>query len=237
MQTAIQLWTLREVDEPLPDLLRRVGTTALDGVEFAGLDADPSAVRDAIDETGLAVAGAHVGMADLADDPAGAVAPYRRLGCGTVVVPYLDEGQFRDREAVEETAARLDDLAAALADEDVRLGYHNHDHEFRAMEDTLEVLVAASERVGLEVDVGWALAAGLDPVALLGRLDRVTHVHLKGVDAGEGRPVELGEGDLDVEGCARAAREAGAEWLVYEHDDPADPLASLARGAETLASL
>lgn len=235
MRTAIQLWTLRKVDEPLPALLRRVGETALDGVEFAGLDGTLREVSNALQEAGLAAAGAHVPVEALEADPEEAIAPYRQLGCGTIVVPYLDEGHFSDRKAVEGTGGRLDGLAAAL--EDVRLSYHNHDHEFRETGDALEVLVGASEHVFLEVDVGWALAAGLDPAALLGQLDRITHVHLKDVDAARGRPVELGEGDLDVVGCAQAAREAGAEWLVYEHDDPTDPLASLAHGAETLASL
>lgn len=234
MRTAIQLHTLREEADPLPSKLRQVGETALDGVEFAGLDADPTSIADALDQTGLEVAGAHVPIDDLEADPAGTVAPYRHLGCETVVVPYLADDHFRSQATVRRTAARLDDLAAEITP--TKLAYHNHDHEFQTP-DSLELLVGSSTDLRLEVDVGWVLAAGLDPVSLLDRTDRVTHVHLKDVNVDSGTPVELGDGDLDIEACARAADEAGAEWLIYEHDNPVDPMASLTHGAAVLSSL
>ncbi|WP_229380144.1 hypothetical protein [Haloterrigena salifodinae] len=51
----------------------------------------------------------------------------------------------------------------------------------------------------------------------------------------DGRPVELGDGEVDTDACAAAARDAGAEWLLYEHDEPSDPVASLGYGARALA--
>lgn len=238
MRPAIQLFTLRDLDDSLPDLLARVGETAFEGVEFAGLgDSDPDEIRDALDDAGLDAAGAHVGMDDLEADLEGTVETYRRLDCDRIVVPYLDESHFASRETAVDTARRLQELDGRLSDRDVDLGYHNHDHEFAPLGDGSAFDVLADETdIDLELDVGWATAAGRDPVDLLDHLrGRVPLVHCKDV-AGD-RSVELGKGDLDVEACVRAAREAGTEWLVYEHDDPDDPAASLERGAETLAEL
>jgi sugar phosphate isomerase/epimerase len=238
MRPAIQLYTLRDLDDSLPDLLARVGETDFEGVEFAGLgDNEPEAIRDVLDDVGLDAAGAHVGIDALEDDLDATAETYRRLDCDRVVVPYLDGAAFASRETVADTARRLQELDGRLSDRDIELGYHNHDHEFAAVDgDAAFELLAAETDFDLELDVGWATAAGHNPTDLLDRLrGRVPLVHLK--DMAGDRPVELGDGDLYLEACVRAAHEAGTEWLVYEHDEPDDPEASLAHGAETLAGL
>ncbi|UPV74875.1 sugar phosphate isomerase/epimerase [Halorussus limi] len=238
MRPAIQLYTLRELDDSLPELLRRVGDTAFEGVEFAGLgDADPAEIRDALDDAGLDAAGAHVGIEDLEADPEGVAETYRSLDCDRLVVPYLDDAEFASETATTDTARRLQTLAGRLDEAGAAMGYHNHDHEFADLGDRSAFDLLADETdFDLELDVGWANAAGHDPVALLGHLrSRVPLVHLK--DVADTTPVELGEGDIDIEACVRAAREAGTEWLVYEHDQPTDPEESLEHGAETLSSL
>ncbi|EFW94027.1 hypothetical protein ZOD2009_02750 [Haladaptatus paucihalophilus DX253] len=237
-RTAIQLYTLRELNEPLPDLLARVGEAGFDGVEFAGLgDADPAAVTDALDDAGLEAAAAHVPIGELEDDPGRVAREYHRLGCEWVVVPYLEAAHFESREAATRTARRLDELAARMEGHSTSLGYHNHDHEFASVdgETGFEVFLSESE-VEIELDIGWAVAAGADPRSLLRSLgDRVPLVHVK--DTHDGEPVELGDGDVDLTACVDTAKEVGADWLVYEHDNPADPLASLAHGAERLREL
>jgi sugar phosphate isomerase/epimerase len=244
MRPAIQLFTLRDLDDSLPELLARVGETRFEGVEFAGLgDSDPAEIEDALNDAGLEAAGAHVGMEDLESDLDGVVEAYRRLDCDRIVVPYLDEAHFASETDVADTARRLTELAARLDDRGVSLGYHNHDHEFVALGgdsdrdgDSAFDLLADETDIDLELDVGWATAAGRNPVALLDHLrGRVPLVHLK--DVSGTTPVELGEGNLETEACVRAAREAGTEWLVYEHDEPEDAEASLDHGAETLADL
>ncbi|WP_137285006.1 sugar phosphate isomerase/epimerase family protein [Halorussus salinisoli] len=238
MRPAIQLYTLRELDEPLPDLLRRVGETEFEGVEFAGLgDSDPEEIRNALDEAGLDAAAAHVGIEALEADLETVAETYDPLDCDRVVVPYLDEAEFASKEAVADTARRLQTLAGRLDERGIALGYHNHDHEFADLDGrTAFDLLADETDFDLELDVGWATAAGHDPIGLLGHLrGRVPLVHLK--DVSGTTPVELGDGDLEIQACVRAAREAGTEWLVYEHDEPDDPEQSLEHGAETLAEL
>ncbi len=256
VRTAIQLYTLRDVDLSLPALLERVGETDFDGVEFAhrAEDADPSEIRAVLDETGLDVAGAHVGMDQLESDLEATVDHYRTLGCETLIVPYLHDPHFETREAVAETASRLSALAEELAEHGIALRYHNHDHEFVDFDDenqlvsdvgdgsavvdnAFEAFLEESDGVGVELDAGWAAAAGHDPVALIEHYgDRIPMVHVADVTA-DGEPAEVGEGVTDLEGCAAAAIDAGAEWLIYEHDKPDDPLASLDHGASFCSAL
>ena len=91
------------------------------------------------------------------------------------------------------------------------------------------------DRVGLEVDAGWALAGDADPAALMdAHADRITRVHAADVDLDRGESVALGDGDVDRDAVVASARTADAEWLVYEHDDPADPIASMEREQRAL---
>ncbi|WP_129112868.1 sugar phosphate isomerase/epimerase family protein [Halegenticoccus tardaugens] len=247
MHRGIQLYSLRSLDEPVPDLIGRVGETSFEGLEFAGLGgASPDSVVDALSSNELAVAGAHVPIEELESDVDGTIERYRAVGCERLVVPYLPDEAFESDAAVARTADRLSELADRLASRGVACCYHNHDHEFveiegegGAVESAFERLLAdADDRVEIELDAGWANAAGYDPVDLLDRFgDRIPIVHLKDVATETRTPVELGDGDLDLADCVAAARRADVDWLVYEHDDPADAVASLERGASTLSEL
>lgn len=240
VRTAIQLYTLRDLEGGLPDLLRRIGETEFDGVEFAGFgETSARETAEVLKATGLEAASAHIGIDVLEDDPDSVREACTALECEHVVVPHLAEEHFEDSMAVRETATRLSDLADRLADRDLALGYHNHDHEFVDLVDddrsAFELLLdVTDDALSIELDVGWATAAGHDPIALLERLERrAPLVHIK--DIADGHPVELGDGVVDIDGCVAAARDAGAEWLIYEHDEPVDPAASLEHGAQTLA--
>lgn len=241
MRTALQLYSVRDVDEPLPWLVESVAEMGYEGVEFAYRlpDADAEAVAEALDRTGVVAAGAHVPVERF--DELARLPEYRTLGCGSLVVPYLDESHFDSREAVERTAAHLADIGERLADHPFDFGYHNHSHEFVPIEDgtAYEMLAAATpSTVALQLDVGHARLAGQDPVALLERYgDRIQQVHLKDYDTDRGTSVALGEGDVDVGGCVDAALAADVEWGVVEFEDSDDPLRTAERSLETLSGL
>lgn len=242
MRRAIQLYSLRAVDATVPALLEQLGTTGYEGVEFAYRvpDADPGRVVAALERSGLRTAGAHVPIERFADVDE-TVRDYRALGCDRLVVPILEAASFADVDGVRRVATRLTDLADRLADRDVTLAYHNHDHEFTSLGDRTaydELVESTPATVGLQVDVGLAALAGADPVALLERYaDRIDTVHLKDYELEAGRSVDLGDGDVPVAACVRAAREADVSWAIVEFEDSPDPLASAARSLETLSDL
>ena len=244
---AIQLYSVREIDEPLDDLLQRVGTTAFEGVEFAHRLPEASAtdVARTLKETGLAVAGAHVGFSRLDEDLPTLTERYETIGSRRAIVPHIEPEQFADREGVEELAEQLDETGKQVSAAGLSLCYHNQDHDFvdvdgvSAYERLLDLTDSA--HVAFELDVGGAVAAGYDPTELLERHgDRIPLVHIKDVHAPEPEPgagqrcTPIGEGDVDIPAVVRAARDAGVDWLVFENDEPADPVAALQRGAEVL---
>jgi len=100
----------------------------------------------------------------------------------------------------------------------------------------IEALLEATE-IGLCVDTGHLLAAGGDPVAVVGRwAERINQVHVKDARlermaeiVRRNEPVDavwsggvfcpLGEGDLDLPGVLEALRTTGYRgWIVVEQD-------------------
>lgn len=243
-KTAINLYSVRELDDSLLSILDRVAAAGYDGVQFSGglRDADPDEVVDKLAETGLEPTGAHVGIDHLEGELDAAHDLYHAtLGCESAVVPYLDAGHFESATAVKETAQRLEAVAALAAEWDWPIHYHNHAHEFVDIGDetALERLLTQAESIGVELDVGWALVGGADPAALIERYgDRIEMLHMKDMAADAARGFrEIGEGDVDMQACATAARTADVEWLIYEHDEPADPATSIETGAAFLNRL
>ncbi len=239
-QTAIQLYTLREMDAPLPEILDAVGKAGYDGVEFAHrvLDADVEACAAVMDEHDLDAVGAHVDIEELEAGVPNADA-YETLGVSRLIVAYLDESHFDSEMAVAETAETLDELAWTAAQAGFELGYHNHAHELAAVgsQPALEALLEETSRIVFELDIGWAHAGGVDPAGILDAHGARIHlVHVTDVTA-EGESAELGEGEVDLERVLAVARRVGVDQYVYEHDAPEDPEASLAHGAHELREL
>lgn len=247
--TSIQLYTLRNLPDSVPQLIRRVGgvdnngAPGYDAVEFAGLgDADPSEIATILDQNGLSAPSAHIGFDPIENDFEATVDAYSQLGCDTFIIPYIGPSQFSSREKVNELAERLNSAAAQLAEEDIRLGYHNHNHEFQMLGDqtAYDVLVEATDdRVIFEVDVGWVLVGGYDPAELISRYSaRVELIHMKDmtVDGDQHDFAEIGEGDVDMREAAETARNvANVDVLVYENDEPNSPASSTSTGAGFLS--
>nr|WP_233341013.1 sugar phosphate isomerase/epimerase [Haloprofundus sp. MHR1] len=247
VRPAIQLYTLRELDEPLTETLRRVGETGYEGVEFAGLGGEsPSALADALAETGLSAVGAHVGLDAFETDYETTVEAYRTLGCDRLVVPSYGEEGFDSAASTAKAADDLSSLAARLADDGFELHYHNHTYEFAALDDATvdtayDAFAARSDdHLGLEFDVGLARHGGVDPVTYLDRYaERLSLVHLTDTVPGDDDAlhVDLDEGVVDLESCVGAAAGAGVDWVIHENGLTTDPGATLESSADRVRTL
>lgn len=250
VRTAIQLFTLKDLEDPLPDVVSRVGETAFDGVEFydAHFDAfEDDAVldrtADALEAADLGVAGAHVGVDRLESSMEAVADACTALGCTTLVVPSYDGEAFTTADGTAAAADHVAGLADDLADHDLSLLYHNHTFEFGDVDGGVafeRFVASANGRFGFEPDVGLATHAGYDALELLDLVgDRAPVVHLTDSipDDPDAVHADPGTGVLDLEACADAAAANGAEWFVCENGLTADPIESLETGSAVFADL
>lgn len=243
MRLGIQLYTLRNLDESLPETIERVGDTPFEGVQLSGFgDSTPAEVASALAAADLDVAGAHVGINEIRDDYAETLATYGELGCDEFVVPSYDSEAFESESAAREAGRDVASVADRLAADGVMLHYHNHTFEFTPLDDgtAFDAFADAAAGVGLEIDTGLANHGGADPVALLERYgDRVSLVHLTDSRPGsmDTRHMDLGTGDVDLEACVDACAEADVDWLIFEHGLTDDPIQSMETAADALLEL
>jgi sugar phosphate isomerase/epimerase len=176
---ALQLYSIRAIEEPLPALLDRVAAAGYDGVEFANRvhDAAPGAVAEALDDTGLTPVSAHVSLDALERAPEAHLALYDRLGCRDLVIPHLSASWLRSESRIDQVATRLRTLARRLDSRGFRLHYHTQPQDFRPLcpDDLLDRLVTAIRSDQVRIDT---VSPGTRARSLVaGIVDRLAREH------------------------------------------------------------
>jgi len=240
-EISVQLYSIHdELDADLDGSLARLAETGLTTVEAFDFVRRADALKASFEKHGLRSPTAHAVLVEkTANTPDGLLtrppaeevfAAARTLGVEVVIDPHVPAAKWQTREDVERTAARLNEVAVQAAEQGLRVGYHNHDHELSSLIDgtaALEVFAGLlDDSVLLEVDLYWATAGGADPVGLLQRLgDRVIAVHVKDGPMREGitsrqlpkDQAVAGTGDVPLAEALRAATSARYAVLEFDH--------------------
>ncbi len=238
----LQLWSVRfECEKSLEKTLAAIARMGFEGVEFAGYYGRAAAeLRRLLDENGLRCCGTHTALATLLGDELARTIEFNQvLGNKFLIVPHLDEERRRTLADWKATAALFSDLAEKTAGHGMRVGYHNHDFEFRLLEGELlwdAFFGTASAKVVMQVDVGNCLAGGGDPIAVLRRYPgRAATIHVK--EHSRSRPdAFIGEGDVAWKTVFEICETSGGtEWYIVEYEREGQPaLTAVARCLENL---
>ncbi len=227
--------------------LSDAGYRNIEPYSFHGLTAEEF---DALaQEYGLSVPSRHMSTneaewdANLADAK---LLGQRWTGSGGFAAPGI--GSYEDVLATSETLNRLGERSVKNGTGTI-FG-HNHPGEFTTMyvdaegDGTLksawQIMVENTDPryVSFQLDVGWAVVAGEDPVALVEQFgDRIELFHVKDIaDIGEPteRQTTVGQGEVDW-AALFAAAQGQVQQYVIEQDPPAgafDPFAFAAESFE-----
>lgn len=170
-------------------------------------------------------------------------------------------------EQFKATVKKIGEIGAKVKAAGFQLLYHNHDFEFVQLPDgsvAYDYIFSSNDRSNLqnELDVCWADYAGFKPAEVLKKYaGSIPVVHLKdyylegklskapyaliGIstdnsmkdDGGwfEYRP--LGDGQVDIPACIKAAMDGGTQWLCVEQDEPNKGLTRLEGVAKSVGYL
>ena len=203
--------------------------------------------RGALEKAGLNAVSAHVPYREMIADPDNVIDFYVDIGCKYIVIPWLDNDDRSTSPQYEDVKNNIARFGETANKKGATLLYHNHEFEFApyrgkyALDDLFESI--PSELLQAEIDVCWVKVSGVDPAEyILKYTGRSPVVHLKDLDpAGTGinKPGSdfiaevdkarasgafpfraVGHGVLDIPGIIKAAKKAGAKWLVVEQDFP-----------------
>ena len=229
---SFQLYSSRNFP-PLENQLAILEKLGFQNVEpFGGLYEDLSGFAAMVNAHHLKVPTGHFGIEMLEQNFAGAVEIARILQMKTMICPYIvPEQRPADAKGWESFAARLSAIRKNASAEGFGFGWHNHDFEFFRLADgrlPMDMIMGADDELLWEADAGWIARAGEDPVHWLEKYaGRVRVVHVKDIAAPATPVVEdgwadVGHGQQDWSKIIPAGLKAGAEVLVFEHDNPAD---------------
>ncbi len=243
-QIALQLYTVRRLAAvDLPGTLRAVAAAGYRAVEIAGLPpTDAGDLARLLQEAGLRAVAAHEGIDALRRSVGAIIDRLGELPCPRLIVPGIPEADRRTADDVRRFATELGGYGRRLAEQGIRLGYHNHAFEFEPLDGTTvwDVLLAElPAEVEIELDVYWAAVGGRDPAAeIRATARRVRLLHMKDRAPGpEPHDAPAGEGTLPFPEIVEAARAAGVEWYIVEQDEPHDALEDSAMALRNLESL
>jgi sugar phosphate isomerase/epimerase len=131
----------------------------------------------------------------------------------------------------QKVAERFNQAGEECKKAGIKFGFHNHNAEFQ--EDNGQVLYDVllkntdPELVHMEMDLGWVIAAGKDPLEYFKNYGaRFPLWHLK--DMNGRHSTEFGNGKLDIVGLLKQGKAAGMKYFFIEQEEyPVSPLESM----------
>lgn len=229
-QISVQLWSVKDdVKTDFKGTLTQLAAMGFTGVEFANefgeFSGNAKAIKSILDELGLQGSGAHISFKQLNEAHFDkTVAFYQTIGVNKLIVGW-DERAWHP-EGIKEVIALLNQLAKKLAPLHMRIGFHNHDHEFNAFQGTTYWDYLAQhtlENVILQQDVGWTTFAGKDPIEYVERYPKrtiTTHYKAMLPQGTVGKLPLIGQDTIDWLNLSKANIEVGGtRWFVVEQEE------------------
>ena len=185
-----------------------------------------------VKESGLNVVSVHQDLGSIERDAKAVAEEAKRFGTDTVVITGMYRFDYGSEEAVRELAQRLNAAGKALGEQGTRLLYHNHNCELRkvnADKCAYDILLEETdpEYVNFEFDSYWFTEGGADAklwMRRLGKRMKLWHINDRGtrMTGPAMTPIlktdsmELGTGNMDLEGMTEIAKENGIEAVILE---------------------
>lgn len=251
-QIGAQMYTIREFCKKPADIarscdrLKKIGYGAVQASALGPIETVE--LRKILDDHGLVCAATHRSL-DQMKDAARIVDEHRTLGCELTAIGGFGFGKSLTVADWQAFADEYNPVARELQSRGLRVGYHNHSHEFapvgrdgtRSITAMDVLLQRCDPAVWFEIDTYWVAHGGADPAQWIAKCSgRIPAVHFKDISVTPDRQhkmVEVGSGNLNWPRILDACRAAGVQWYLVERDQgDLDPFESLKISFETLRS-
>ncbi len=251
-QIGAQMYTLREHCKTPSDIaktckkLSDMGFEAIQASAAGFNDIDAKELKKILDDTGLKCVATHKKTEEMREIDA-IVDYHQTLGCELTAI-----GGNRGETVADwqNFINEYNQLGKALAEKGLKIGYHNHSHEWAPLGEPSPttkrpidlLLEGLDESVWFELDTYWVTHGGGDPAAWIERVaGRIPAVHVKDMTITpqrEQKMCEVGSGNLNWPRILDACKKAGVKWYLIERDrGDMDPFESLKVSLENLRAM
>ena len=160
-------------------------------------------------------------------------------GMTYVIVPSINGEVLKSADQFKMVAEKMNKAAEICKKSGLKLGYHNHNFEWKPVDGTTfyDVLLKHTDPalVHMEMDIYWVVRAGQNPVKLFeAHPGRFALCHLKDMDkANRELNTEIGKGSIDFKTILSKAKLAGLKHYIVEQENyiNIDPYTSITESA------
>jgi sugar phosphate isomerase/epimerase len=231
----LELYSVRdELKKDPMATVRGVAKMGYEGVEFFSpyFDWTPEQakeMRKLLDELKIKCYSTHNGSKSFAPENIEKAIELNKI-IGSKYIVMASAGRVEGLDGWKKVAETLQTASDKVKGKGLRVGFHNHQVEFKPIDGKrpMEVLASnTSKDVALQLDVGTCVEAGSDPVAWINQNPgRIKSLHLKdwSPEAGKGYRVLFGEGTSPWAKIMDAAEKTGGvEYYLIEQEGSAYP--------------
>ena len=206
-----------------------------------------------VKQAGLSVVSIHEDLGTIKREPETVIEEAKNFGTDKIVITGMYRFDYSDKEAVLHLAEDLNQAGERLKKGHISLLYHNHNCEFRKVENGKTAFDLITEEtnpeyVNFEFDSYWPAEAGISPIKLmkmLGNRIKLYHINDRGTRTQgpsmtpilKSDSMELGYGNLNLEELIEQAKKVNVDAVILEsHKNWVDksPVKSLQVSAEFL---
>lgn len=236
----LELYTVRDaLKKDFDGTLARVAKVGYKEVELAGFfehmsgwNPSPKEARRILDSHGLAAPSTHVPYTALAPENwPKVIEASQTLGHKYIVNPSIDRSLVKSVDGWKKAAETFNRAGTESRRSGIQFGYHNHVEEFKPIDGQLpyDILLNSTDPklVFMEMDLGWAHEAGVDPVKYFEKYPgRFPLVHVKDFTK-DRQMTDVGKGEIDWKRIFGKSDVAGIKHYFVEFDNPKDPFESI----------
>ena len=247
-KVGLQLYTVRSaMEKDVPGTLQRVAQIGYKEVEFAGyFKHTPHEIHEMLEKYKLSAPSSHIPYPTDAQSWQKTIDEAKTVGHQYVTVAWTPEEKRQGPDAWKRVADDFNKAGAVAKKSGLQFAYHNHDYELAATGEgavPLDLLFENTDPalVTFEMDLYWMVHGGADPLVYMKKYPgRVSLVHVKDAMADPAHTMtEVGKGSIDFPKIFAydAAHGSHIKHAFVEHDQPADPFASIKTSYEYLAKM
>ena len=244
-KVGLQLYSVRDLMKAdLPGTLAKVAAIGYKEVEFAGyFGRTPAEIRDLLRRDGLTSPSTHLPFDSLETTWQKQLDDAKAIGHQWATIAFIPAEKRQTLDDWKRHAATFNRAAAQAKAAGLRFAYHNHDFEFKAIDGTrpFDILLKETDPslVDFEMDLYWVVFGGGNPIELFNQYPkRFALAHVKDSSAPPDRKmVDVGQGTIDFRSIFAQSEKAGFKHYFVEHDQPADPIATIRNSYNYLHAL
>jgi sugar phosphate isomerase/epimerase len=246
----LQLFSVREaLAKDYPGTLKRVAALGYREVEAAGFYNHSAAdVKQMMADAGLHCLSAHYSLADLLKSTDATIAYAKAFGLEYIIcsAPWAADPAHLEKypggawqgilhamtlDDWKWNADQFNQMGCKMQEAGLKFGYHNHTMEFREEDGGTGYRILLEDTdprcVTLELDCGWAIAAGQDPAKMLRQYpERFSMLHLKdlkpapaGAEPSKRVSTEIGLGIVHFRPLFEAAKASDVHHYFVEQEN------------------